>query len=147
MATILLIEDDPADARLISEALIECQIPAALAIARDGYEAIDYLRRQSPFEHVPRPDLIVLDLNLPRLHGRSVLAMLKADPRLRKIPVVIVSTATSPDVIRECMALAADAYIPKAKRWDQIVASMRAIGRFLPGHPLTVDDSGAQPAG
>ena len=132
MARILLVEDDAADARLLVEAIGECQVKADMTVVRDGYEAIDYLRRQPPFEGAARPDLIVLDLNLPRLHGRSVLAMLKADPRLRRIPVVIVSTATSPDIMRECMALAADAYIPKAKRWEQIVSSMRALARFLP---------------
>ncbi len=132
MAMILLVEDEPADALLIAEAIAECRLPTALAVARDGYEALDYLRAQSPFEQAPRPDLIVLDLNLPRLHGRSVLAMLKADRRLRSIPVVIVSTATSPDIIRQCLELAADAYIPKAKRWEQIVASVRDLKRFLP---------------
>ncbi len=133
MAMILLVEDEPADALLIAEAIAECRLGASLAVARDGYEALDYLRGQAPFEKVPRPDLIVLDLNLPRLNGRSVLALLKADKRLRSIPVVILSTATSPEIIRDCMALAADAYIPKAKRWEQIVASMQALSRFLPG--------------
>ncbi len=146
MALILLVEDDPADALLIAEAIAECRLPTALAVARDGYEALDYLRAQSPFEQAPRPDLIVLDLNLPRLHGRSVLAMLKADRRLRSIPVVIVSTATSPEIIRECLALAADAYIPKAKRWDQIVASMHELKRFLPVREEGLGQNGTLPA-
>ncbi len=142
MPKILLVEDDTAEARLVTEAIAESGLKASVTHVHDGYQAMDYLRGQPPYAKPGRPHLIVLDLNLPRLHGRSVLAMIKGDPRLRRIPVIIVSTATSPEIMRECMALAATAFIPKAKLWDQLVASVREWARYLPGTGMG-DDSGA----
>ena len=90
---ILLVEDNPADARLAVEALKDSKVRNNLHHVEDGVEAMRFVRRQQEFAHVPRPDLILLDLNLPRKDGREVLAEIKADPSLRTIPVVILTTS------------------------------------------------------
>jgi len=93
LTEILLVEDNEADVRLTREVLSEARLLNRLHVARDGEQAMDFLRRRPPFENTPRPDLILLDLNLPRKDGREVLDEIKADPTLRRIPVVVLTSS------------------------------------------------------
>ena len=98
---ILLVEDNPGDVRLTREALNEGHVRNNLTVAKDGAEALAMARRQPPYDVAPRPDLVLLDLNLPKLDGRQVLAEMKADPELRRIPVVVLTTSKAEeDVMR-----------------------------------------------
>jgi len=91
MKTILIVEDNPADSRLLDEAFREAQIQTSRSIVRDGVEALAFLRREGRYRDAPRPDLILLDLNLPKMDGRTVIRELRADTDLRRIPVVVLS--------------------------------------------------------
>lgn len=137
-ALVLLVEDAPADVTVVKEALAALGNPVELAVVVDGYAALDFLFQQSPHEGVPRPDLIMLDLNLPGVSGRQVLAAVKVNPRLRDIPVVIYSSAGTPDLIAECRRLADD-YVVKPKTWTECVERLRLVLHNLPGpdHPAT----------
>ena len=128
---ILLAEDEQADAHLVKAALVENKIPADLHHVVDGREVLEFLRRQGPrFAGAPRPDLILLDLNMPRMDGRECLAALKQDAALRDIPVVILTTS---DVERDVVAayhLGAAGYITKSVDMVQFMADIRGLGNY-----------------
>jgi CheY-like chemotaxis protein len=127
---ILLVEDNPGDARLVIEALKEGRVRNYVHVARDGIEALDMLRRADGFPDSPRPDLVLLDLNLPRKDGREVLAEIKADPALRRIPVVILTTSTAEEDVVRSYDLHANCFITKPVDLDQFMGVVRAIEDF-----------------
>ncbi len=127
---ILLVEDNPGDVRLTQEALGEAKVRNNLAVARDGVEALSYLRREPPFEDATRPDMVLLDLNLPRKDGREVLAEIKADPELRRLPVVVLTTSSAEKDVLESYNLYANCYITKPVDLDQFVGIVSSIEDF-----------------
>ncbi len=127
---ILLVEDNPGDVRLTVEALRESKVLANLQVARDGIEALAMLRREAPHADARRPDLILLDLNLPRLDGRQVLETIKADADLRQIPVVILTTSAAEQDILQAYNLHANCYITKPVDMDQFIRVVQAIDNF-----------------
>ncbi len=127
---ILLVEDNPGDVRLTQEALGEAKVRNNLAVAKDGVEALAYLRREPPFEAAARPDLILLDLNLPRKDGREVLAEIKADADLRRLPVVVLTTSSAEKDVLESYNLYANCYITKPVDLDQFVRIVSSIEDF-----------------
>jgi two-component system, chemotaxis family, response regulator Rcp1 len=128
--SILLVEDNPGDIRLTQEALREGRVRNELQVARDGVEALDLLCRRGRFADAARPDLILLDLNLPRKDGREVLAELKADDRLRRIPVVVLTTSRAEEDIVTSYDLHANCYIAKPVDLDRFIAVVRSIDQF-----------------
>jgi chemotaxis family two-component system response regulator Rcp1 len=129
-AEILLVEDNAGDVRLTQEAFKEGQVRSNLSVARDGVEAVAFLRREGPYAHVARPDLILLDLNLPRKDGRAVLREIKADPILSLIPVVVLTTSPSEDDVLTSYGLHANCYILKPVELDHFMAVIRLIEEF-----------------
>ncbi len=127
---ILLVEDNPGDVRLTREALKEGKVLNNLSVAVDGEEALAFLRRQTIYAEAPRPDLILLDLNLPRKDGRQVLAEIKADEQLKRIPVVILTSSSAEEDILRTYDLHANCYITKPVDFDQFVAVVRSIEDF-----------------
>ena len=127
---ILLVEDNPADVRLTQEALKEGKVKNNLHVARDGIEAIEFLRRVGKWTNSPRPDLILLDLNLPRKDGREVLADIKADPELKAIPIVVLTTSSAEADIFKTYKLHANCYITKPVDLDQFVQVVKSIDDF-----------------
>ncbi|MCC2669600.1 MAG: Two-component system response regulator [Armatimonadetes bacterium] len=127
---ILLVEDNPGDVRLTIEALREGKVHNHLSIARDGVEALAYLRRQGAFGDAPRPDVILLDLNLPKKDGREVLAEIKADEHLRRIPVVVLTTSKAEEDILRSYALHANCYVTKPVDLEQFITVVRSIEDF-----------------
>src|SRR5689334_22950695 len=127
---LFLVEDSHADARLVREALEEQALPFRLSNAYDGQSALDYLVCQKSLAPEERPDLIMLDLNLPRLDGRELLRIIKWDPELRSIPVVILSTSSRPLDIDTCYELHANAFVTKPRDLADLYDCMRAIHRF-----------------
>lgn len=127
---VLLVEDSPSDAKLTAKTFEKVSVPNNLHIVEDGVEAMEFLRHLAPFEEAPRPDLIVLDLNLPRKDGRKVLAELKDDPELRNIPVVILTTSEAEDDILRSYELRANCYITKPVTLKQFVKAVELIGDF-----------------
>ena len=129
-ARILLVEDNPGDVRLTREALKEGKIINELAVVSDGVEAMDYLRRRGKFADASRPDLILLDLNLPRKNGREVLAEIKSDQSMRRIPVVILTVSRAEEDILKSYDLHANCYISKPIDFDQFMKVVRTIENF-----------------
>lgn len=129
-ARILLVEDNPGDVRLTREALKEGRIINELAVVSDGVEAMNYLRRGGKFAEAPRPDIILLDLNLPRKNGREVLAEIKSDDSLRRIPVVILTVSRAEEDILKSYDLHANCYISKPIDFDQFMKVVRTIENF-----------------
>jgi len=127
---ILMVEDNDGDARLAEEALKESKLLNMLHRARDGIEAIDFVRRQNGFADAPRPDLILLDLNLPKKDGREVLAELKADDDLKTIPVVVLTTSKADEDILESYQLHANCYITKPVDLDKFLNIVRRLENF-----------------
>ena len=127
---ILLVEDNLGDARLTREALREGDVRSELHVARDGIEALAFLRRQGAFKDAPRPDIVLLDLNLPRKDGREVLAEMKADPQLMRIPVVVLTTSESENDIMRCYELHANCYLTKPMELDRFIEVLRAFEGF-----------------
>jgi len=127
---ILLVEDNPGDIRLTIEALKEGKVRNNLNVAKDGVEALCFLRRESPFEAAPRPDLILLDLNLPKKDGRELLADIKADELLRRIPVVVLTTSKAEEDVLKTYNLHANCYITKPVDLDQFIAVVKSIDDF-----------------
>lgn len=127
---ILLVEDNAADVRLTKEALKEGKVSNNLTVARDGEEALEILRKKGPYAGAARPDLILLDLNLPRKDGREVLATLKADPSLKHIPVVVLTTSSAEVDILKSYQLHANCYITKPVDLEQFVSVIRSIDEF-----------------
>ena len=127
---ILLVEDNPGDVRLAIEGLRESKVRNNLHVARDGVEALDFLRQQAPHTDAPRPDLILLDLNLPRKDGREVLAEIKADPSLHTIPVVILTTSRAEQDVLRSYELQANCYITKPVDLEQFITVVKSIEDF-----------------
>lgn len=127
---ILLVEDNPGDARLAQEALKDCKIRNSVHIVRDGLEAMAYLRGRENFAGGDLPDLILLDLNLPRMDGREVLAEVKADPVLKRIPVVILTTSKAEEDVLRSYNLHANCYITKPIDLQQFMTVVRSIEDF-----------------
>jgi CheY-like chemotaxis protein len=127
---ILLVEDNPADVRLTVEALRAAGVETRLQVAADGVEALARLRRQGPHASAPRPLLVLLDLNLPRKNGREVLAEVKADPDLRRIPVVVLTTSAAEEDVSESYALHANGYVVKPVAFGAFADAMRALQAF-----------------
>jgi CheY-like chemotaxis protein len=130
---ILLVEDNPGDARLAHEALQEGSIPADVHFASDGNQALEFLRRTGSFANVPRPDLVLLDLNMPRKDGREVLAEMKADPDLRRIPVVVLTTSEAERDVLQSYNLHANGYVVKPLDLDQFFRIFALIKEFWLG--------------
>jgi len=127
---ILLVEDNPADIRLTREAFQEAQIENYLHVVEDGVAALAYLHRMSPYENAPVPDLVLLDLNLPRLDGPGVLAVIKKDRRLRRIPVVVLSTSRAEDDILQSYDLHANCFITKPVNLDKFIDVLKNLEQF-----------------
>ncbi len=127
---ILLVEDNPADARLTVEAFKEGKVSNNLTIVEDGVEAMSYLRQEGYYAGTPRPDIILLDLNLPRKDGREVLAEIKADPDLRRIPAIILTTSRDDRDIIATYNLHANCYITKPVDLDEFMKAIRSIEDF-----------------
>ena len=127
---ILLVEDNPGDARLTLEAFKEGKVINNLSVVHDGVEALAYLRREGRYAHVTVPDLILLDLNLPKMDGRQVLATIKTDPRLMTIPVVVLTTSASEDDIARAYGHHANCYITKPVDLDQFLRVVQSIESF-----------------
>ena len=134
LINILLVEDNPADVRLTQEALKEAaHARTRLHVAGDGVEALEFLHRQGDFAAAPRPDLMLLDLNLPRVDGRQVLAEVKGDPDLRRIPVVVLTTSPSEDDILHAYDQHVNSYIRKPVDLDEFLHVLRAIDDYWLG--------------
>jgi len=137
---VLLIEDNPADVRLTREALSERKVVNRLNVVSDGVEALRYLRHEGSYAASPRPDLILLDLNLPRKSGREVLEEIKADPDLRRIPVMVLTTSKAEEDLDRAYSLHANCYIRKPVDLDEFLEVVRSIEHFwftivtLPSH-------------
>ena len=127
---ILLVEDSPADVRLTIEALRDAKVRNNLHVAADGEEAMAFLRREGAHADAVHPDLILLDLNLPKKDGREVLEEIKADPQLRRIPVVILTTSEAEQDILRSYDLHANCYITKPVDLDQFITVVRTIEDF-----------------
>lgn len=127
---ILLVEDNPGDVRLTEEALKDNKVHNNLHIVEDGVEALAFLRREGTYSGCPRPDLILLDLNLPRKDGREVLAEIKADEGLRRIPVVVLTTSKAEEDILRAYDLSANCYITKPVDFEQFIRVVRSIEDF-----------------
>jgi two-component system, chemotaxis family, response regulator Rcp1 len=127
---ILLVEDNPGDIRLTKEALKDSKILNNLNVVEDGMEAMTFLRKEGKYVDAPRPDLVLLDLNLPKKDGRDVLKEVKEDPILRRIPVVILTTSRSEQDILKTYDLYANCYINKPVDLDQFVTVVKSIENF-----------------
>ena len=127
---ILLVEDNPGDVELTREAFFEGKIGNRLSVAKDGVEALAILRREGVHRDAPRPDIVLLDLNLPRKSGLEVLAELKDDPDLRAIPVVILTTSLSEEDIARSYHAHANCYISKPVDFDKFMAVVRSLENF-----------------
>ncbi len=127
---ILMVEDNPADARLTEEALKEGLLRNRLHLAKDGVEAMQFLRREGPFSDAPRPDVVLLDLNLPRKDGREVLAEIKTDPDLKHIPVVVLTTSEAEQDIVKSYALHANCYVTKPVDLQRFIEIVHQIETF-----------------
>src|SRR6266496_6130684 len=128
---ILLVEANPGDARLTLEAFKEGKVLNNISVIGDGVEALAYLRRQGPnYANAAQPDLILLDLNLPKMDGREVLAEIKADDRLKRIPVVILTTSQAEEDILKAYNLNANCYVTKPVDLDQFIKVVRTIKDF-----------------
>jgi CheY-like chemotaxis protein len=128
---VLLVEDDEGDVLMTREALHEGKVLNRLAVVGDGVEAVDYLRRKAPYADAVRPDLILLDLNLPKKDGRQVLADIKTDAELRRIPVVVLTTSSADEDVLRSYDLHANAYVTKPVDFDRFVEVIRQIDDFF----------------
>lgn len=127
---ILLVEDNPGDVRLTREALQESDLEVSLQVARDGEEALEVLQRRGQHSNAQRPDLVLLDLNLPRMDGREVLARIRGDADLRRIPVVVLTVSTAEEDVLRSYDLAANCFISKPIELEQFVRVVRSIEEF-----------------
>jgi chemotaxis family two-component system response regulator Rcp1 len=127
---ILLVEDNPGDVRLTIEALRDAKVANQLHHVANGEEAMQFVRRQGSFSDSPRPDLILLDLNLPRKDGREVLQELKGDPELRRIPVIVLTTSSAERDILQSYDLHANCFITKPLDFSEFISAVRSIQHF-----------------
>lgn len=129
-AEFLLVEDNPGDVRLTREALKESKLRNHLTVVGDGLEALAFLRRQGSHAAAPRPDVILLDLNLPKMSGHEVLAQIKADSELRRIPVVIITSSEAEKDVLASYDLHVNCYVNKPVDLEQFIKVVRSIGTF-----------------
>ncbi len=127
---VLLVEDNPGDVRLMQEAFKEGTVAVHLNIVRDGVQAVDYLHQTGDYVSARRPDLILLDLNLPRKNGREVLAEIKNDPDLRQIPVIVMTTSTLEQDVQKAYELKANCYITKPIELDDLLGIVTSLKDF-----------------
>jgi len=127
---ILLIEDNPGDVRLTIEALKESKIINNLQVVEDGIEALSYLKKEGIYKDKPRPDLIILDLNLPKKDGREVLAEIKSNDTFKQIPIVILTTSEAEEDIIKSYELHANCYITKPVNMEQFIKVVKSVGDF-----------------
>jgi chemotaxis family two-component system response regulator Rcp1 len=128
---VLLVEDDPGDVLIAREAMAAAQLSTTLEVVTDGVEAIAYLRRENGFKDARRPDLILLDLNLPRMSGHDVLAEVKKDPQLRRIPVVVLTTSQAHEDIAKSYELHASVHVSKPVDFDDFAGVVKQIDEFF----------------
>jgi CheY-like chemotaxis protein len=128
---VLLVEDDPGDVLLIREAFEDNKVANRLHVVSDGVEALDFMRRTGVHAEAPRPDLVLLDLNLPRKDGREVLAEVKKDASLRTIPVVVLTTSSAEEDVLRSYNLHANAYVTKPVDFDRFIGVVRQIDQFF----------------
>jgi CheY-like chemotaxis protein len=128
---VLLVEDDPGDVLLIREAFEDNKVHNRLHVASDGVEALAFLRQEGEHADAPRPDLVLLDLNLPRKDGREVLAEVKADESLQHIPVVVLTTSKAEQDVLRSYKLHANAYVTKPVDFDRFIDVVRQIDEFF----------------
>lgn len=137
---VLLVEDDPGDVLMTREAFDEHKVANRLSVVSDGVSALEFLRRTGRYADAPAPDLILLDLNLPRMDGREVLAAVKEDPGLKHIPVVVLTTSEAEEDVLRSYALHANAYVTKPVDFDRFIDVVQQIDDFfvsvvrLPAH-------------
>lgn len=140
-ADFLLVEDNPGDVRLTQEALKNHKVKNNLHVVTDGEEAMDFLHRRGKYQNAPRPDIILLDLNLPKKDGREVLAEIKSDPDLKTIPVVVITSSEAEQDIVKSYNLNANCYVTKPVDLDQFIKVVQSVNEFwltivkLPGSP------------
>lgn len=130
LLTILMVEDDAGDVELTQKALQSSKVSVSLSVVDDGVKALQFLRRQDPYGNAPEPDLVLLDLNLPRKDGREVLAEIKKDPALKRIPVVVMTTSDAEVDILKSYSLGANCYVTKPLNLEQFVKVTQAIEEF-----------------
>lgn len=130
---VLLVEDNEADVRLTVEALRDAKVANTLTVVNDGVEALAHLRREEEHADAARPDIVILDLNLPRLDGKEVLAAIKSDPDLRRIPVAVLTTSTAEADILRSYDLGANCYLTKPVGLDQFLTVVQSIESFWLG--------------
>ncbi|MFN4253820.1 MAG: response regulator [Saprospiraceae bacterium] len=130
LVNILLVEDNPGDVRLTQEAFREGNVPVNLSVVMDGVEAIKFLKKSPPYQTSPTPDLVLLDLNLPRLDGREVLEEIKTDPTLRHTPVVVLTTSNAEQDILKSYNLYVNSYINKPVDFDKFFDIIKKIEEF-----------------
>jgi len=128
---VLLVEDDPGDVVIAREALKAGRLQSRLTVVPDGVEAMSYLRREDGYAEVERPDLILLDLNLPKKSGHEVLAEIKADPQLRKIPVVVLSTSSAVEDVEQSYENYANVFVTKPVDFDHFTSVVKQIDDFF----------------
>ncbi|OGJ89416.1 MAG: response regulator [Candidatus Raymondbacteria bacterium RifOxyA12_full_50_37] len=127
---ILLVEDNPGDARLTQEAFKEGKITNNLHVVQDGVEALAFLRKEGAYQNMPRPDIVLLDLNLPKKDGREVLSEMKQDLVLKRIPVVILTTSKAEEDILKTYNLHANCYVTKPVELEEFLAVIKSIENF-----------------
>ncbi len=127
---VLLVEDDPGDVVMTREALAESKVMNELHVVSNGEDALRFLRREAPYEDAPRPGLVLLDLNLPRVDGREVLAEVKSDPELRRIPIVVLTTSQAEEDIIRSYDLHANAFVSKPVDFDRFLEVVRQVDNF-----------------
>jgi CheY-like chemotaxis protein len=127
---ILLVEDNPSDVRLTMEAFKDAKVTNNMSIAVNGEEAMEFLEKEGAYKDSPRPDLILLDLNLPKMNGREVLAKIKQDPRFKRIPVVVLTTSDDEQDILKAYDLHVNAYVRKPVDLDQFIKIVDAVEDF-----------------
>ena len=128
---VLLVEDDPGDVLMTREAFDDNKVANVLHVVSDGAEAMEFLRKEGQYANAPTPDLVLLDLNLPRMDGREVLAAVKADDELRQIPIVVLTTSEAEEDVLRSYALHANAYVTKPVDFERFIEVVRKIDDFF----------------
>ncbi len=128
---VLLVEDDPGDVLMTREAFEDNKVANRLSVVSDGFSALEFLRKEGEYAQAPTPDLILLDLNLPRMDGREVLQALKGDDELRRIPVVVLTTSEAEEDVLRSYSLHANAYVTKPVDFDRFIDVVRQIDEFF----------------